>query len=245
MGGYGDLYGINKKYLEEAEKYKPFINFIWDSDINESGQSLLSRKDYSSKGVNNILGARNIRSIDEVLYFYNKGVRAFGFNKEIDFDDELIRNINNLNIIIDTIDLGDESFNSFLEIYEKPIIITSGNIKEVCKYEKNIRISKLRRIHQAGGIVGINLNIKHLTEYTGRNNSLEAILNHIDYIIDKTDENTVCFGCGFGDSNILPWEVQSPKDMKVIEHWLEVYYGEVVKDKIMYKNIARIIKDCL
>ncbi len=247
MWGYGDLKGVDDRYLEEIKDYKPFINFLWEKDrakgINK--KLILEKRQLDHYGENNILCFSKAKNFDEIVMAYKLGFRCVSFDKEIVIDSELCGLLNGLNIIIDALDLEFDTLENIGANYKSPIIISSGNSVDVWNCEKNLDKGKIKVVAESDGLIGININVECLNGYTGRENSFEAIFRHIDYIIELVGEDCVSFGCGFNSGNILPWEVQSPKDMKVLGNWLDVYYGSVVKEKIMFRNILRVLENVL
>ncbi len=246
LSGYADLNGINVE-LEEIKKLKPVINFNWNNEINLGSVQLgskanenivLKNTDLSTdkSQINVMCYNGKIMNISTLKNIYDMGYRVVRLEDSIKLTKLNIMQIDKINLIIDTYNMNERNFNKLIKNTNKPLFLSSGNSTSISNNKKNSNDARIKAIKQKNGIVGINITNEHLTTNIGRYNSFEYIFRHVDYLIDLIGVDNLCFSVGFDKNKILPWEVNKIGDIKVIENWLKVFYGDDVVEKIMWKN---------
>ncbi len=245
--GFGNLKGDKCKNAENIE-FKPYINFVWANqinnfDVNNYNNLIKSKSNIDENGCNEILSYNGY--IRDIMYLYEYGVRAIEMKGKFEVTKGTISNINNLGILMDCNGLEDKDFDNLRKYTATPFFSTIGNSFDVCSNANNLKIERLKAIRDAQGVVGVNIEDKYLTSHVGRYDSFEYMFKHIDYLIETVGEDCIGFSCGFNQGLILPWEVQKCKDMQIVYHWLEEYYGREVCEKLMFKNVLRLIENVL
>ncbi len=167
----------------------------------------------------------------------NEGLSEFGF--------EVIKVMNELNMIIDVSHLNEAGFWDVYNNSKKPFIASHSNSYEICKHKRNLNDKQLLAIKEVGGIVGINLHLPFLSEEKNKDCGFEYILRHIDYMISLMGTNNICLGCDFDGTNYLAYDTQGIESLYYINHWVKIYFGEEVAEKIMYKNYMKYLKENL
>ncbi len=247
MFGFGNLKGDKCKSAEN-EEFKPYINFLWTSNIYNfdigNYKNLVKTKDNIDKsGCNEILSYNGY--VRDVNYLYEYGVRAVELKDKFEISKSNISNMNNLGILMDCNGLDDESFKNLVKYSSTPFFTTIGNSFDICSNDSNMKIERLKAIKEVKGVVGVNIEDKYLTSHIGRYDSFEYMFKLVDYLIENLGEDSIGFSCAFNQGLILPWEVQKTKDMKIVYHWLEEYYGKSVCEKLMFKNVLGFIEGVL
>ena len=143
-------------------------------------------------------------------------------------------------IIIDVSHLSDRSFYDVIERTAYPIIATHSNFREVCASPRNLTLDMARRIAARGGIIGLNLYPKFLSDTARADKS--DIYRHVDYCLDKLGEDVLCFGCdidgiesypdGFGEDSVHD---------RLVDILLE-RYSESIVEKIAGENAINFFK---
>ncbi len=247
MFGFGNLKGDKCKNVENQE-FKPYINFVWTNnisnfDVGNYNNLVKSRLNIDRNGCNEILSYNGY--LRDINYLYEYGVRAVELKNKFEVSKSNISNMNNLGILMDCNGLEDKDFNNLKKFSTTPFFSTIGNSFDVCSNSNNLKNERLEGIKEVKGVVGINIEDKYLTSHVGRYDSFEYMFKHIDYLIETVGEDCIGFSCGFNQGLILPWEVQREKDMKIVYHWLEEYYGKEVCEKLMFKNVLRLLENVL
>lgn len=208
--------------------FKFYLNFVW-CDNNEKKCNINKNTIY---GYNAPI--QNVESV------YNNGFRAIKLKDNLEINELNINKLNEYNFVLDVSEISDEEF-EIIKKYSKLPIITIGNSYKLYENKININDERLRGIKMLDGVVGINIQKEFLNSARSREKSFESIFEQITYMLSVIGSNNIGIAINFNGETILPWELQKLKDISVLEHWLEVYYGKQIKDKIMYRNIIRVL----
>ena len=118
--------------------------------------------------------------------------------------------------------------------YGKPVIASHSCARSICSHPRNISDEIARSVAESGGLVGVNMVSEHLG---GR--STEAVLAHIERLLDKAGKESVCFGCDFDGMSdaYLPEGIKNVGDMPILyDKIAKKYHSEALADKIFYSN---------
>ncbi len=159
------------------------------------------------------------------------------------FGEEVVKVMNELNMIIDVSHLNEKGFWEVMNLSKKPVIASHSNSYSICSHKRNLKDEQLIAIKEKGGLIGINLHLPFLSKDENRDCGFEYILRHIDYIINLIGSNNICLGCDFDGTNYLAYDTQGIDSIVYINHWIKIYFGEEVADKIMYKNYLNFLRD--
>ncbi len=253
MSGYADLSGVDCNNVD-IKKFNPFINFKWSDNLNFQNNNelcnlystnvILKRSDLISENSQFNIMCYNgeIKNTKMLTDVYNAGFRVIRLNNDIKISKTNIKNINSSKLIIDTYNMSDRNFRKLVKYTTKPIFLSIGNSTAVSTNKKNASDAKIKAVKTLNGVVGVNISKDHLTTNVGRYDSFEYIFRHIDYLIDLIGIDNLCFSAGFDNNNVLPWEVSKLGDVKVVENWLKVFYGNEAVEKIMWKNVYNFLE---
>ncbi len=115
----------------------------------------------------------------------SEGITAFGI--------ELIKEAENLGMMIDVSHLNDQGFWDVFEITKKPIIASHSNCRSLAGTMRNLTDEQIRAIASINGVIGINAT-NLLTSDDDENSNIENLVNHIEYIVDLVGINHVALG---------------------------------------------------
>lgn len=254
-GGFNRCMEIIKKF----EKYKK-------NDI------LIKNKDELITAINNkqtrvILSIENgsaiSNNLENVDYFYNKGVRIMsvtwnddnelgsGCKCKIDkgltkLGHEYIRKLNELNIIVDVSHLSVKGFWNVIDISLKPVIATHSNVFEICNHPRNLKDNQIKAIAKSGGIIGICYYTEFLN--SSKKANVEDIVKHIKYIKNIVGIDYVGLGSdfdGIDDDKVATGVENISKISSIVTELKKQKFSDGEIEKIMSTNWSNVLKKIL
>ncbi len=256
MSGYADLSGVDDNN-SEINNFTPFVNFKWNNNMkcqvtNHYNQLtkekiVLTKEDFKKEDKQFKILCYNgeIENIKDLSKIYDYGYRIVRLQDYIRVTKFNIKVLDSSNLIIDTYSMNEKNFKKLAKYTTKPLFLSIGNSKTISQNHKNASDAQIKTVKELNGVVGINITKEHLTTNIGRYDSFEYIFRHLDYLIELIGVDNLCFSAGFDNNNILPWEVSKLSDVKVVENWLKVFYGNEVAEKIMWKNAYNFLEKSL
>ncbi len=131
---------------------------------------------------------------------------AGGIGSEMDLTDDgrkLIRELTRDNTSIDLSHLNDRSRKSVLKL-GLPVCATHCNARKLCNGKnRNLPDEDLIEIARLGGVTGVTF-VPDFLEENGSEATIEAVVNHMEYIAEKTSIDNVGFGSDFDGVQKLP-----------------------------------------
>ncbi len=145
---------------------------------------------------------------------YRLGLRALGFtwnrrNAAADGVDEmrtggglsnfglnLVKECNNLGIVIDLAHLSPQGVQDVLEITETPVVATHANCHALMPHPRNLTDTQLERIASQDGVVGVTA----VPQFLGENpevSDLDVLLDHLDHMVSIMGADGVGLGMDF------------------------------------------------
>lgn len=121
---------------------------------------------------------------------------------------QLIKACNEKRILIDLSHMNEAGFWDIANLSTAPLIATHSNAWSVCNSARNLTDKQLAAIKESDGIVGVNLAtcfIRADGKMTS-NTSLDEVLLHVDYLLEKLGDTRVGFGSDF-DGAVVPKEI--------------------------------------
>src|ERR1044071_2975300 len=121
-----------------------------------------------------------------------------------DLGKELIRNCNRLKILIDLSHLNERGFWDVAELSNAPLVATHSNAHALSPHSRNLTDRQLSAIRETGGMAGANLAGSFLRAdgRRARDTPVELIVNHVEHMLEKIDEDGVGFGSDFDGAMI-------------------------------------------
>ena len=200
--------------------------------------------------------------------YYNKGLRslgivwsrsnAFGYGVPFKFPcspdlgpgltkagKELVRQCNELGIIVDLAHLNEKGFFDVEKISKAPLVVSHAAVHSVCNSSTNLTDYQIDAIKDSNGVIGVIFDVLN-TRSDGKfiiDTPLSVITKHIDYIVNRIGIDYVAFGSDF-DGGQIPLEVNDVTGMpKIVNLLKKIGYSVEDIEKIAYKNWLRVIKD--
>ncbi len=274
-----DKYTPYKTKEEMAENFNAFFNYSINffNELEIKGNIKLI-KDYNDihpylDDTNNslpypiILGIEGLCGIKNITMetIYNSGVRhiAMTWNDENEFATgvgannnrgitnqgrELIDYIVEKHIILDVSHVNDKSFDEITSYTDHPIIASHSNSYSLCEHRRNLTDKQIETIASRNGIIGIN-QYKYFISAQKENQTLEYLMEHIDYMIKLIGSDNI--SCGF-DFPLRSYDIEEllsygPENFQGIHQTPEFInslnqnYTKDIADKIAFKNFYRFL----
>lgn len=117
----------------------------------------------------------------------------------------LVRLCNELGILIDLSHMNQAGFEDVARLSNAPLVATHSNVHALCASPRNLTDRQLAQIRDSGGMVGLNFSVSFLRgDGMGSSDTgLDAMVRHIDYLVDKLGEDHVGLGSDF-DGCMVP-----------------------------------------
>lgn len=156
---------------------------------------------------------------------------------------EIVNEMENLGIIPDCSHLSDAGFYDLINICKKPFIATHSNAREITNHPRNLTDDMIRKLSNKGGVMGLNF----CAPFLGKEkvSTIESMIRHINHTKNIGGIEVLALGTDFdGIENEV--EIENIGKIGTLRDVLlkEKYTNEEI-DKIFYKNVERVIKDCL
>lgn len=116
----------------------------------------------------------------------------------------LVRECNDLRILIDLSHLNEAGFNDVAALSDAPLVATHSNAHAVTPSTRNLTDRQLAMIRDSGGMVGLNFATVFLRPDGRRSTDMgwEPVLRHLDHLIAHLGEDRVGFGSDFDGAEI-------------------------------------------
>ncbi len=212
-------------------------------------------------------GAECVRSPEDVAMFYARGVRIVGLAWQrtryaggtatpgplTDQGRELVRVLDQLQIIHDASHLSEQSFWDLMRVAEGRVIASHSNCRDIVghdPYGRHLTDDMIRVIVQRGGVVGINFFDRFLlphAQYNKRRVTLKDVIAHVRHVCDLAGSvNHVGIGTdmdgGLGRDQI-PEEIKTSADMPHLRDALAAAaFSTDDIDKILFANWMRVLR---
>ncbi len=149
-----------------------------------------------------------------------------------DFGVKVLRELQDLGMIVDVSHLNDEGFWDVMKFTTKPIIASHSNSREVYNSMRNLTDEQIKAIAETGGIIGINANGSFVSD---TQNNIEGLIKHIDHISNLV--GTKHIGLGFDFCDMFRTE---PKD--TLKGYREIpKFADALLDHGYNKNEVKMI----
>ena len=255
-------FGWTAKMLEnfyrELEKSSlPTRMILWGSDLdlvlgqNEIGCLLSIEGSEAFEGDLRLLRALHRLGVRAVTLVWNRDNEAAYSIASSDksggltpFGREVICEMERLHMLADVSHLSIKGFWDVMECSSMPVIASHSNSLYASAHPRNLSDDQFLALAQKGGVAGINLCSDFLN--MEQQASMNDILCSADHFLSLGGEDTVCFGADLDGVELLPKGIHSAGDYdKIIEAFGKAGYSDALIEKILYKNLYRVIKQVL
>lgn len=258
MGALRRTLSIIDKLYDEIETNKDHIMLCCNyNDIMSVTQSNKVAAVLSIEGGEALEG-----SISALRIFYKLGVRAitltWNYRNQIadgvadgisgggltPFGREVVSEMNRLGMLVDVSHLSEAGFWDVINLTRAPIIASHSNAIKLCSHKRNLTDEQLLALKKNGGVTGINLYPLFLCN-DGKA-SIKNVIEHIEYILALTGEDTLGLGSDFDGIEVTPEGLEGAQDLQaLINELLKLNYSETVVNKIAGENFLRVIREVL
>ena len=255
-GGFNRCNDILNKFYSYQNNCEFLIK-----DKNSLLKSLSSGKTSALLSIEN--GSAISSNIENVDYFYNRGVRMMSITWNADNElgsgaktkldrgltklgYEYVEKLDNLGIILDISHSSEKSFWDAISSTSNLVVASHSNVYELCKNPRNLKDKQIIAIAKSGGIVGICYYSEFLN--STRKADVIDIVEHIKYIRNVVGIDYVGLGSDFDGMDIN-------KTAKNVDNIIQI--GNIIKElekqgfnnndieKIMWKNWYNVLYSSL
>ncbi len=162
-----------------------------------------------------------------------KGLTSFG--------KDVVRGLEDHNIIVDVSHLNDQGFDDLCTIARKPFIATHSNLRSVCNHPRNLRDDQFAEIVQRKGLVGLNLFQEFISEERD-GGTMDNLYRHIERMLELGGENVIACGSDFDGADIHPSLKTPVAWARGAEYLVDRGIPEGVVRKIYFENALRFFE---
>lgn len=159
--------------------------------------------------------------------------------------------IERLGIVLDVSHANEKTFWDICNVTNKPIIASHSNCRNICDVPRNLTDEQLKAISEKNGVVGINI-CKSFVSSNKNNQTIEALVNHLEHMVEIMGIDHVGFGFDFcdylyddnEDSTLKGFE-SLDEIQNLINLLIKRGYKKEEIEKIKYKNFERAIGEII
>ena len=161
-----------------------------------------------------------------------------------DFGIEFVKRCEDLGIIVDVSHLSDKGFYDVLNNTTKPFVASHSSARSICGVARNLDDDMIVKLASRGGVTGLNYCSAFIEDHNETITLINKMVEHINHIVKVGGIDVIGLGSDFdGIDNKL--EIENCGGMQLLYEALKKYYSEEEIEKIFYKNVLRVYKDCL
>ena len=202
--------------------------------------------------------------MNKLDYFHSLGVRAlsltwnyencFGYpnskDPEImqkglkDFGKDAVKHMQEIGMLVDVSHLSDGGFYDVYKLSKVPFIATHSNARALCNHSRNMTDDMILKLHEKGGVMGINICPDFLDD-TPENK--DSKISRLCDMIEHEKEIAGIEVCAIGtdiDGTHGNFEMKGPCDSnKLFDELIRRGFSTSDIEKIAYKNIIRVLNE--
>lgn len=165
----------------------------------------------------------------------DKGLTSFGY--------EVVEEMEHLGMIVDVSHLSDQGFYAVAQMATRPFIASHSNARAVTDHARNLTDDMIRRIAQAGGVIG--LNFANLFLGSSPISRIDDMVRHVRHIYRVGGSEVPALGTDF--DGIDP-AVEICDVSQLARLWDTLRQSGFTADeveKMQSLNVRRVLRDCL
>jgi len=199
-------------------------------ELRRAGVSLISL----TWNFENCFGSPNSR---------NPKVMAEGLTE---FGKEAITEMNDLGIIVDVSHLSDGGFYDVAALCKKPFVASHSNARALSPHPRNLTDEMIRILADKGGVMGLNFCPAFLLSTgEGEDSRIEDMVRHLEHIRQVGGSEVIALG---GDLDGIGGRLEIDSCDKVVQLFDALKqrgFTEEELDKLAFKNVERVLRECL
>ncbi len=195
------------------------------------------------------LGYRHFSLTWNEKNIYASGCEHQGGLTELGY--QIVKEAQELGMVIDYAHLNIQSFMELAKVSTKPILVSHGNVIELCEHVRNYNNEQLNLIKESNGVIGLSV-IAGFLNSDKHQASIGDLVNHIFYLIDLIGIDHIGFGfdfCYYLESHKIDNQVKGLETIEKVTDLKELLLKRGISEsdfnKIAYGNMYRVICDCL
>ncbi len=162
-----------------------------------------------------------------------------------DFGRSVVREMNDLGMIIDVSHLSEQGFWDVLEETKAPVMASHSNCQAVCQHKRNLKDEQIQALIETGGLIGLNLYPLFL--HNSGTATVSDCLRHLEHILALGGENCLGLGSDFdGFSGNMPQGISGPHTYhRLFEAMAQLGWQDEVIQKISHQNFMHFVSTVL
>ncbi|HHT27536.1 MAG TPA: membrane dipeptidase [Firmicutes bacterium] len=156
---------------------------------------------------------------------------------------EFVAEMNRLGMLVDVSHLAELGFWQVAELCRGPFIASHSNCRAVCPHARNLSDDQLRAIAASGGVVGINLYPRFLTQNVVATSA--DVIRHAEHMLSVMGRGHVGLGSDFDGIGITPSDLPDVGALPYLAEQLTRYFGAEIAWEIMGGAFMRLLQESL
>lgn len=161
-----------------------------------------------------------------------------------DLGKALVKACNELNMVIDLSHMNEKGFWDVASLSGAPLIATHSNVHAISAHARNLNDNQLAAIKESNGMVGFNFATAFIRP-DGRmraDTSIDLILRHLDYLIEKLGVDRVGFGSDF-DGAMIPQAISDVTGLCRLRQTMREHgYDDLTMAKLCHENWINVLE---
>ena len=157
---------------------------------------------------------------------------------------ELVRACNALRVVVDVSHLNERGFWDVANLTDAPIVASHSNAYALCASTRNLTDPQLDAVAASEGMVGLNFAVNFLREDAARDadTTLETMVRHVDYLVERVGIEGVGFGSDF-DGVLISQEIGDASGLpRLIAALQQRGYDHGALQKLAHGNWIRVLR---
>ncbi len=156
----------------------------------------------------------------------------------------LVRQCNDLGILIDVSHLNEPGFWDVIQETSKPIVASHSNARALCDHERNLTDDQIKAIAEYGGLVGINYHVGFLVKGATKGSEVPVgvLVDHIDHIVGLVGIDHVALGSDYDGATMPDALADAAHDVNIVHALVERGYDDEAIAKICRDNWLRVFE---
>lgn len=256
-------FSLMNRTLYQSEKLHEFGNdfneqFIFIKSKEDLNKLIQARKT-NRNVIGGLLGIEGAHALEGKLEnlekAYEAGVRLIGpmhfFDNEMggsahgmsgdgltDFGKQVIKRMNELNMIIDLAHVSPKMYNDILDYSEKPVMVSHTGIRAIVNSPRNVSDEQIKKLAAKGGIVGIAF-----FDMVVGDDEIKGIVASMKRVKNLVGIEHVALGSDYDGSVAVPFDITGFPI--IVEALIQDGFTKDEIRAIMGENVKRFLLDIL
>lgn len=256
-------FSLMNRTLNQSKKLEDFGNDFGESFIfirsKEDLNKLIEARKTNRNIIGGLLGIEGAHALEGKLEnlekAYEAGVRLIGpmhfFDNELggsahgmsgdgltDFGKQVIKRMNELNMIIDLAHVSPKMYDDILEYSEKPVMVSHTGIRAVVNSPRNLSDEQIKKLAAKGGIIGIAFFDMVVGE-----DEIKGIVASMKRVKNLVGVEHVALGSDYDGSVAVPFDITGLPI--IVEALIQEGFSKDEIRAIMGENVKRFLLENL